>query len=138
MKKNFLGIAAIAMIAFANLYLVSSDETMERLILLQDVESLAKDEVDREIMESEKSKELRSYLCSSGSYYEKCVDVLDSDAYCLFDWETDCGVSDEPDDNNTSPGDTEIIENECSSLGHNFTTSEMWKRCTRCGLTIRL
>ena len=138
MKKKILGIAAIAMIAFANLYLISSDKTMEQLTLLQDVESLAKDEVDREIMESEKSKELRSYLCSSGSYYKRCDDVLNPDTYCLFEWETECGVSDEPDDNNTSPGDTEIIENECSSLGHNFTTSEMWKRCTRCGLTIRL
>ena len=131
--KSIGGLLALTAILLANLHILSSDKAMERLLLLQNVESLAEEE-----LEMDRYKELCSFLCSDGSYYVKCTEVFDEDKYCLPSQETYCPVGTEENTNVIAPGNTDIIQRSCSSLGHNWITSEIVKRCGRCGLTIRL
>ena len=131
--KSIGGLLALTAILLANLHILSSDKAMERLLLLQSVESLAEEE-----LEMDRYKELCSFLCSDGSYYLKCTEVFDEDKYCLPSQETYCPVGTEKDTTVTVPGNTAIIQSGCSSLGHNWLISGIVKQCGRCGLTIKL
>lgn len=133
MKKKILGIIAVVAVIFVNLYLTSSDNTIERLIFLQNVESLAEEE-----MEVDRYKELGSFLCQDGSYYQKCISVMNHDKFCLPSQETYCHVGTEVDSNVITPGNTDIIAKSCSSLGHIWNISADFKWCSRCGLKIKI
>ncbi len=135
MRKKILGIAAIAMIAFANLYLVSSDETMERLILLQEIESLARDEGKNCTSLSFEGKELKATICTDGiNFYSECVDVADlmNEKCCTPEEETFCPVGTEPDPSIVTPGNANAI-NKCYSSGHQFTMTNCRLTCRVCG-----
>lgn len=138
MKKRILGIMAIAMVAFVNLYLVSSDKTYNRLLAFNEMESLAKlefNDYEGENWDVEYGKELRSFYCTSGNEYYKCVPG-DTDDICHLMDETYCGAGDTPDDNNpVTPG---VVNNNCTKLGHLFTYTPCFKTCSRCGLTVSL
>lgn len=130
MKKKILGIAAIAMIAFANLHLVSSDETMERLIMLNDIESIA-DENEYDILNG---KILRSFYCESGNEYYECV-YANAEDKCHYLSETFCGAGDSPAEGGTeSSGEANDL---CSNTGHIFSSTLCYTTCIRCGLTTK-
>ena len=138
--KSIGGLLALTAILLANLHVLSSDKVMERLLLLQNIESLAEGENAANDNDpfNFNDKELGSFLCSDGSYYQRCVGAIEYGKNCEPEEETYCPVGTEENTNVIAPGNTDIIQRSCSSLGHNWITSEIVKRCGRCGLTIRL
>lgn len=135
MKKKILGIVTVLIVIFANMYLTLSDNTLDRLLVLNNVESLAHDE---NILLSDRYKVLGSYLCNDGSYYKKCIGSLKYEEYCLPTQETNCPVGTESNTNVVNPGNTDIIAESCSSLGHIWNISADFKWCSRCGLKIKI
>ncbi len=141
MKKKILGIIAVVVVIFINLYLTSSDNTIERLTLLQDVESLANEEPDNNNYYcpslSFEGRELYSYLCSDGiSFHSECVDVPDlmQEKCCLPEEETICPVGTTIDPTIIVAGNAAIIESKCSLMGHIFTVTLCRNTCKNCGI----
>ena len=131
MKKKILGIVTVLMVIFANMYLTFSDNTFDRLLVLNNVESLANGENPSF---SNNGKELRSYFCESGAEYYKCMTGVPSDN-CEYTEETYCSVGDGPSDNLVTPG---VANDKCKYYGHIFVDTFCFRECTRCGIKTSL
>lgn len=128
MRKKILGITVILMTFLANLYLVSSDGTFERLMMLNDVESIAEDNEYDIVL----GKELRSFYCESGSEYYECM-YADADDKCHYSLETFCGAGDSPAEGGTeNPGEVNDL---CAYDGHIFIETRCYRTCVRCNLS---
>lgn len=141
MRKKIVGFVAIVMIALVNLYMISSDNAMEQLVLLQEIESLANGDNPEGPCGSIsfEGRELKSYVCSDGSYYSVCASSPDYSDCCNPDDETFCPVGTTPNDTIlNSPGSTEVIKNVCSQIQHQYVTTLCYKTCTRCGISYNL
>lgn len=141
MKKKILSATFVAVaILLLNVMTLFSEDSMEHLILLQNVESLAGgEEVSSCESLSFEGRELKSYVCSDGSYYSVCESSSSYNSCCNPDDETPCGVGTSPDDTAlNSPGSTAIIEKECSQKGHQYVITRCYKTCSRCGISYNL
>lgn len=130
--KFYLGAIAIAAIALVNMQVLMDDSTTERLLMLNDVEALATD--DWFVMNA---KEMRSYQCDGGSYYDVC-ESADPNRHCDEDKQIHCPVGEEENENNTTPGDSATIKDDCLTLGHNYSETPCFKQCLRCGISFNL
>lgn len=126
MRRKILGIVTVLMVIFANMYLTLSDNTFDRLLVLNNVESLA----GGENPSFSNGKELRSYFCESGAEYYECMTGDPSDN-CEYTEETYCSVGDEPVDNLVTPG---VANDKCKYYGHMFVDTFCFRECTRCGI----
>lgn len=128
MRKKILGIVTVLMVIFANMYLTLSDNTFDHLLVLNNVESLAGGENQKN------GNELRSFYCESGAEYYVCMTGFPDD-HCNYEDETYCGVGDTPSDDVTTPG---LVNDKCKYYGHIFVDTFCFRECLRCGLTIGL
>ena len=133
MRKEILGIVTVLMVIFANMYLTLSDNTFDRLLILNNVESLA-DPENPNHPQNNNGKELRSFYCESGAEYYVCMTGFPDD-HCNYEDETYCGVGDTPSDDVTTPG---LVNDKCKYYGHIFVDTFCFRECLRCGLTIGL
>ncbi|MBQ8361891.1 MAG: hypothetical protein IJX44_08110 [Bacteroidaceae bacterium] len=129
MRKTILGIMVIAMFSLINLYFISSDGTLEKLVMLRNIEVLANTEG------SNNGKELRSFYCENGNEYYECR-YADSDDNCDYSEETFCGAGNSPAEGGTeSSGEANDL---CKYSGHIFSETLCYRTCIRCGLTTNI
>ena len=130
MKKHYIITCTIAMIVvlIANIHISMDSSSIERLIILNNVEMLAHGEGGG----SYTGHQLRAGLCEDLTPFYRC-EYMSSGSCTTFD-EDLCEPASvhHPDVNTVAPNST------CKTLGHNWSQSYCFKTCLRCGLQVSL
>ncbi len=131
MRKKILGatfMVAVMAILIVNIHISMDSSSVERLIMLNNVEMLAYGERG----DYYTGHELRAGLCEDLTPYYKCV-YTSSGGCEPFD-EDLCEPASvpHPNVNTVAPNST------CQSLGHNWQQTNCYKTCLRCYLQVSL
>lgn len=123
--KLFGGLFILTIVLFANLQISLNNDSMNRLLLLNSIESLAGGDAYT-------GYELRAGLCEDGTNLYRCEYM--SSGSCINLDEDLC----EPASSPAPHTNTVAYNKECALGGHTWFPTNCFKTCTRCRLTVSL